>query len=97
MVHPVNPLLEQALHAFKEMQIADGENPYVGRALKGLLRQAVFSNILMSASYELFDDLAFFLEWLASCVELRGHAEGKTHKTCVRGAKLRRHYRGVLV
>jgi len=75
MAHPVNPLLEQALHAFKEMQIANGGNPYVGRALKGLLRQAGFSNILISASYELFDDLASFVEWLASCLELRGHTE----------------------
>ena len=75
LVHPVNPLLEQAFHSFKEIQIGNGGNPYVGRALKGLLRESGFSNILISASYELFDDLACFVEWLANCLELRGYTD----------------------
>jgi SAM-dependent methyltransferase len=74
-VHPPNPLLDQAFRLFKEIQIANGGNPYVGRVLKGLLRESGFSNISISASYELFDDLSCFVEWLASCLELRGHTE----------------------
>src|SRR5215469_1355254 len=75
VVHPLNPILEEAFRLFKEIQIANGGNPYVGRALKGLLREAGFSNISVSASYEIFDDLACFVEWLANCLELRGYVE----------------------
>jgi SAM-dependent methyltransferase len=75
VVHPPNPLLDEAFCLFKEIQIGNGGNPYVGRALKGLLRESGFSNRSVSASYEIFDDLACFVEWLASCLELRGHAE----------------------
>ena len=75
LVHPLNPLLEQAFHWFKEIQIANGGNPYVGRALKGLLRESGFSQISISASYEIFDDRPVFVEWLASCLELKGHSE----------------------
>jgi len=75
LVHPPSPLLEQAFHLFKQMQIANGGNPYVGRALKGLLRESGFSKISISASYEVFDDLPCIVEWLASCLESRGHTE----------------------
>jgi len=75
LVYPQSPLIEQAFHLFKQMQIANGGNPHVGRALKGLLRESGFSNISIAASYEIFDDPAFFVEWLASCLELRGHTE----------------------
>jgi len=75
VVHPLNPLLQEAFRLFKEIQIANGGNPYVGRALKGLLREAGFFNISVSASYEIFDDLTCFVEWLANCLELKGHTE----------------------
>jgi len=75
VVHPLNALLEEAFRLFKEIQIANGGNPYVGRALKGLLREAGFCNISLSASYEIFDDLPCFVEWLANCLELKGHTE----------------------
>src|SRR5262249_53471723 len=75
LIHPPNPLIEQAFHQFKEIQIANGGNPHVGRALRGLLRESGFSNISLTASYEIFDDPAFFVEWLAGCLELRGYTE----------------------
>jgi SAM-dependent methyltransferase len=75
LVHPPNSLIEQAFHHFKEIQIANGGNPYVGRALKGCLRESEFSNLSLTASYDIFDEPAFFVEWLASCLELRGHTE----------------------
>lgn len=75
LVHPANPLFDQAFHLFKEMQIANGGNPFVGRALKGLLRKSGFSNISVSGSYEIFDDPVTFVEWLANCLEFRGHTE----------------------
>jgi SAM-dependent methyltransferase len=75
LVYPPSPLIEQAFRLFKEMQIANGGNPHVGRALKGLLRESGFSNVSLSASYELVDDPAFFIDWLASCLELKGYTE----------------------
>src|SRR4029077_17167706 len=75
LIYPPSPLLEQAFHLFKQIQIANGGNPYVGRALKGLLRESGFSKVSISASYEFFDDLPVFVEWLASCLESRGHTE----------------------
>jgi hypothetical protein len=49
--------------------------------LKGLLRESGFSNVSLSASYELVDDPAFFIDWLASCLELKGYTElGKNRK-----------------
>lgn len=75
IVYPPNPLIEQAFHQFKEVQIANGGNPHVGRALRGFLRESGFSSTSLTASYEVLDDTAFFLDWLASCLELRGHTE----------------------
>lgn len=75
LVYPPNPLIEQAFHQFKKIQIANGGNPHVGRALKGFLRESGFSNVSLTASYEIFDEPAFFVEWLASCLERMGHTE----------------------
>jgi SAM-dependent methyltransferase len=75
LIHPPCPLLEQAFHLFKQIQIANGGNPYVGRALKGLLRDSGFSKISISGSYEIFDDLPVFVEWLTGCLESRGHTD----------------------
>jgi ubiquinone/menaquinone biosynthesis C-methylase UbiE len=75
LIHPPCPPLEQAFHLFKQIQVRNGGNPYVGRALKGLLRESGFSKISISGSYEIFDDLPVFVEWLAGCLESRGHTE----------------------
>ena len=74
-VYPPSPVIEQAFHLFKEIQIANGGNPHVGRALRSLLRESGFSNVALSASYELVYDPAFFIDWLASCLELKGYTE----------------------
>jgi len=74
-VQPPSPLIEEAFRLFKEIQIENGGNPHVGRTLRSLLRQSGFSNVSLSASYELVYDPAFFIDWLASCLELRGHSE----------------------
>jgi SAM-dependent methyltransferase len=75
LVYPPSPLIERAFQLFKEMQIANGGNPHVGRTLGGLLRDSGFSNVSVSASYELVFDPGYFVDWLASCLELRGHYE----------------------
>ena len=74
-VYPPSPVLQQAFRLFKEIQIANGGNPHVGRALRGLLRESGFLNVSLSASYELLYEPGYFVDWLASCLELRGHME----------------------
>jgi SAM-dependent methyltransferase len=49
LVYPPCPLIEQGFDSFKKIQIANGGNPHVGRALRGLLRQSGFSNVSLSA------------------------------------------------
>jgi len=56
----------------------------VGRALKGFLRESGFSNVSLTASYEIFDEPGFFVEWLADCLELRGHTELRQNSHAVR-------------
>jgi SAM-dependent methyltransferase len=75
LVYPRSPLIERGFQLFKETQIANGGNPHVGRTLGGLLRHSGFSNISVLASYELVFDPGYFVDWLASCLELRGHCE----------------------
>jgi len=74
-VYPPCSLIEEAFRLFKEIQISNGGNPHVGRALRGLLRESGFLNVSLSASYELVYEPGYFVEWLASCLELRGHTE----------------------
>jgi len=75
LVYPPSPLIERAFHMFRETQIANGGNPHVGRTLGSLLRDSGFSNVSVSASYELVFDPGYFVDWLASCLGLRGHTE----------------------
>ena len=84
LLYPPSPLIERAFHLFKQMQIANGGNPHVGRSLKGLLRESGFSNVSISASYEIVDAPSPFVEWLASCLELRGHTELRQNAEKVR-------------
>ena len=58
LVHPPSPLIEESFHLFKQIQIANGGNPHVGRTLKTLLRQSGFADISISASYGIVDDPA---------------------------------------
>ena len=85
LIHPPNPLIEQAFRQFKEIQIVNGGNPHVGRVLRGFLRESGFSNISLTASYEIFEDPAFFVEWLGECLELRGYTELRQKGQEVRG------------
>jgi SAM-dependent methyltransferase len=84
LVNPPSPLLDRACDLFKQIQIANGGNPYVGRALKGLLRKSGFSQISISASYEIFEPPGDFLDWLINCLVSRGHAELRQNEEEVR-------------
>lgn len=69
LIAPSTPELDQAISYYKLLQQRNGGNPYVGRQLRGLLRDAGFSNIKASASYECYEDLGSIAEYLASRIE----------------------------
>src|SRR5262249_38542768 len=84
VLNPPSPLLEQGIHRFTELQISNGGNPFVGRTLKGHLRSSGFSNVSISACYEIYDDPPLFAEWLTSCLESKGDSELREHGQEVR-------------
>jgi SAM-dependent methyltransferase len=77
LAYPPSPLIEHAFDLMKQVYLANGGDPLAGRALKGLLRECGFSNVSISASYEIADDPASWLEWLAGRLELSGHPQLK--------------------
>lgn len=65
LIAPSTPELDQAIEYYKRLQQHNGGNPYVGRNLRALLREAGFTGIKASASYECYDDLSSIGEYLA--------------------------------
>ncbi len=69
LIAPSSPELDQAISYYKLLQQRNGGNPYVGRQLRGLLREAGFTNIKVSASYECYENLSSIAEYLALRIE----------------------------
>lgn len=69
IIAAANPELEKAISYYKLLQQRNGGNPYVGRQLKSLLRQAEFTQIEASASYECYESLSAIAEYLALRIE----------------------------
>jgi ubiquinone/menaquinone biosynthesis C-methylase UbiE len=69
LIAPSNTELERAIAYYKLIQQKNGGNPYVGRQLRGLLREAGFINIKASASYECYENLRSIGEYLALRIE----------------------------
>jgi ubiquinone/menaquinone biosynthesis C-methylase UbiE len=65
LIAPSNSELERAIAYYKLIQQKNGGNPYVGRHLRGLLREAGYINIKASASYECYENLSSIGEYLA--------------------------------
>ena len=73
LIAPGNPELDKAISYYKLLQQKNGGNPYVGRNLKALLRQAGFTEIEASATYECYNPLSA-AEFLALIIE-SNHAD----------------------
>ncbi len=69
LIAPSTPELDQAIEYYKLLQQHNGGNPYVGRHLRALLREAGFTGIKASASYECYEDLSAIGEYLALRIE----------------------------
>jgi ubiquinone/menaquinone biosynthesis C-methylase UbiE len=69
LIAPSNPELDQAISYYKLIQERNGGNPYVGRNLRALLREAGFTRLKTSASYECYENLNDIGEYLALRIE----------------------------
>lgn len=79
LIAPSDPELDRAISYYKLLQQKNGGNPYVGRNLKALLRQAGFTEIEASATYECYDPLSAIAEYLALRIE-SSHADEAVEK-----------------
>lgn len=75
LIAPSHPELEKAISYYKLLQQRNGGNPNVGRHLKAFLRQAGFTNIKASATYECYEPLSSIAEYLALRIESSATAD----------------------
>lgn len=69
LITPAHPELEQAISYYKMVQQKNGGNPYIGRHLGTFLKQAGFTQIQATASYECYQNLSVIAEYLALRIE----------------------------
>lgn len=69
IIAPSHSELDKAIEYYKLIQQRNGGNPYVGRHLRALLREAGFTDIKASASYECYETINFIAEYLALRIE----------------------------
>ncbi len=69
LISPSNPILEAAVRFYKELQINNGGDPYVGRQLGTFADEAGFSQIELTAYYECYENLETIAEYLALRIE----------------------------
>jgi SAM-dependent methyltransferase len=66
---PADPEVRRAVEIFKGIQQRNGGNPYVGRELGRLLKEAGFFSIRLSAIYDNYEDVPLVAELLAQQIE----------------------------
>jgi SAM-dependent methyltransferase len=55
LAYPPDPLIESGVAQLRQAVLANGGDPDIGRKLGALLRDSGFSDVRMSASYEVYD------------------------------------------
>lgn len=69
LISPAPPALEEAITFYKQLQAQNGGNPNIGRELGLLLREAGFTRINLTASYECYENRQAIAEYLALRIE----------------------------
>jgi SAM-dependent methyltransferase len=64
LTYPPDPVIESGVTQLRQMVHTSGGDPEVGRRLGGMLRDAGFHDVRMSASYEVYDP-AFLMAYFA--------------------------------
>ena len=72
LLAPLSNQLTAASDAYKDLQIANGGDVYVGRKFSSLLERIGFEDIVMHARYEVYESLEFIGEYLAVQIEDSG-------------------------
>jgi ubiquinone/menaquinone biosynthesis C-methylase UbiE len=65
LMAPVNEGAQQFIEVYKRLQIRNGGNPYVGRELGQLMKEAGFSAVSVTAMYDCYEDIGLIAELLA--------------------------------
>ena len=72
LLAPPSNQLTAAINAYKDLQIANGGDVYVGRKYSSLMERIGFEDIAMQARYEVYESLKFIGEYLAVQLEDSG-------------------------
>ena len=71
---PPSNQLAAAVDAYKDLQISNGGDVYIGRKFSRLLERIGFEDIAMQARYEVYESLEFIGEYLALQLEDSGES-----------------------
>lgn len=69
LMAPRDSDVERAIELYKVVQERNGGNPYVGRELGGLLDEAGFTGVAVTAIYDCYEDVTLAAELLAERIE----------------------------
>lgn len=69
LMAPPDSEAERAIEVLKAIQKRNGGNPYVGRELGQLLREAGFGRIALTAMYDCYEDAPLAVELMAQRIE----------------------------
>jgi ubiquinone/menaquinone biosynthesis C-methylase UbiE len=78
VLHPWSERLRGALDDYQELQRSNGGDVFAGRKLAAWLRQAQFTNVEASASYEIYPSATFIADYLAQQLDAKNRGGSAT-------------------
>jgi ubiquinone/menaquinone biosynthesis C-methylase UbiE len=75
VLHPWSNEISRALADYQALQRSNGGDVFAGRRLPAWLRQANFSRVQTSATYEIYPSTALIADYLAVQLEAKGRGE----------------------
>ena len=79
VLHPWSGKLASALADYQDLQRSNGGDVFAGRKLAAWLRQAGFTRVQASASYEIYPSATFIADYLARQLD----AKGRSHSAAI--------------
>lgn len=73
LISPASPELQRGIDRYKQLQVENGGDVYVGRNLKALLIDGGFQDVKVTGSYEVYEPLEPICEYLAQRLETCSH------------------------
>lgn len=75
VLHPWSDRLASALADYQNLQRSNGGDVFAGRKLAAWLREARFTRVQASASYEIYPSIAFIADYLAHQLDAKNRKE----------------------